>query len=111
MEIMESPNRPIFGRDLPYSSQKHYCWSQIAHSGDMKVVRVKQREAYLRNSNNVIFLGISSLYIFQYFCLPAGRVQACTTFKRFRKLYEPESFRLSVHTNYSASERLQQYET
>jgi len=62
VEIMESTNRPMVGRNLPYSSQKHYCWSQIAHSGDLKVVRVKQREADVRNSNTVIFLGTSSLY-------------------------------------------------
>jgi hypothetical protein len=90
VEIIESPNRPIFRRDLPYSSQKHYCWSQIARGGDLKVVRVKQGEADVRNSNNAIFLGISSLYKFQYFCLPAGRIQACTTLKGFGKLYEPE---------------------
>ena len=40
VELMESPNRPKFGRYLPISSQKHYRCNQIAHCGDLKVVRV-----------------------------------------------------------------------
>ena len=91
-------NRPIFGREPPYSSQKHYCWSQTVPREDLKLVRINKKEDDVRNSNNIIFLGISSLYKFKSFCLPACRVQACTTLKRFRKLHEPESFRLSVHT-------------
>ena len=43
--------------DRPARSQSLYRLSYPAH-GDLKVVHVKQREAVVINSNNVIFLGI-----------------------------------------------------
>jgi hypothetical protein len=64
VEIVGSPNRPIFRRDLPHSSQQHFCWNEIAHSEEWKVVSVKQREAGVINSNNFILLIFISLSIF-----------------------------------------------